>query len=419
MNTAKYALLVFATCTSQLFCCSLPNKVNRKLIRVMISVDIEKESKVKKLLTRHENCITAILDDTRNSFGMTPLQVVAHHGKDRLVKILLDAGANPNKKNNQGMTALHYAAGPSAPQINTTTVIRQLIAAGGEVNAKSDIDETPLCASLRHIKNVRLLIAAGANVNQQSRYGNVTPLIKAAFGTDAAVVRALILAGAIVSSKDFAPHIPLLCATSPEYYDGDMSCKKQRDAIARQLLACPTITIPGSSTHELIVRHINGSHQQLFTAIRSNNRAAVAQAITTLNNDIQVYDVWGEDTKKQEEPSFQNPLHIALHAYRKAPNKQDARVIVEQIIQTNPSLWYDANAQNISPLNMVLQDKTLKDLKDLIPAYNKLVEQELAQQSGEDLITDENVRNLAQAYAGLDLDEIEQKDAMAQVNIQE
>jgi ankyrin repeat protein len=45
----------------------------------------------------------------RNQYGETPLMIAVRHGGYRLVKFLLDAGADVNKQSNSGRTALIIA----------------------------------------------------------------------------------------------------------------------------------------------------------------------------------------------------------------------------------------------------------------------------------------------------------------------
>jgi len=44
-----------------------------------------------------------------DDFGNTLLHIAAQNGKERIAKLLIKKGANPNHQNNQGQTALHYA----------------------------------------------------------------------------------------------------------------------------------------------------------------------------------------------------------------------------------------------------------------------------------------------------------------------
>lgn len=51
------------------------------------------------------------------SGGKTALQVSAHQGHMRIVKLLLRSGANVNTSDNDGDTCLHYAAFGNQPEV--------------------------------------------------------------------------------------------------------------------------------------------------------------------------------------------------------------------------------------------------------------------------------------------------------------
>lgn len=51
------------------------------------------------------------------SGGKTALQVAAHQGHLRIVKLLLRSGANVNTSDNDGDTCLHYAAFGNQPEV--------------------------------------------------------------------------------------------------------------------------------------------------------------------------------------------------------------------------------------------------------------------------------------------------------------
>ena len=82
--------------------------------------------------------------------------------------MLIAAGADVNKTNEQGMAPLHMAA-----QCGHEPVIRALIAAGVEIDKAGGQGVTALIIAghTGHADVVRLLIAAGADVNLFLRPG--------------------------------------------------------------------------------------------------------------------------------------------------------------------------------------------------------------------------------------------------------
>ncbi len=92
--------------------------------------------------------------------------------------------AEVNSKDQHGKTVLHYAAGTPGE----TLVIWPAIAAGADVRARDNHDNTPLheAAWYNRAEAVKALIFAGADINAKNNQG-MTPLAKAkANGSDAA-----------------------------------------------------------------------------------------------------------------------------------------------------------------------------------------------------------------------------------------
>jgi ankyrin repeat protein len=96
--------------------------------------------------------------ETKNWQGLTMLQVAVESGSDRVLDVLIKAGANVNVA--RGDPLLEAASRPR-PQI-----VRALIEAGAYVNARTSGGYTPLiiAAGRGYTESVRLLLAAGANV---------------------------------------------------------------------------------------------------------------------------------------------------------------------------------------------------------------------------------------------------------------
>jgi len=134
----------------------------------------------------------------RGPGGTTPLMYAALYGDTALVKTLLDAGADPNVADDGNATALMWAI----PDLEKTKL---LIDRGANVSARSDDGRTPLmiAAGLPAAEPVaRLLIDQGAKVRDRgpSLFGDVSPLILAAYNGDEAMFRMLAEKGADLES---------------------------------------------------------------------------------------------------------------------------------------------------------------------------------------------------------------------------
>lgn len=120
----------------------------------------------------------------------------ALHRNTTLVKQLLDDGVNVNVKNEAGATPLMRAAAA-----NDVATARLLLDRGANVNARSDDGRTPLLIAsglAGSVDLVTLLLDKGADVNARAPglVVDLTPLSEAAYTGDQAVFRTLVDRGA-------------------------------------------------------------------------------------------------------------------------------------------------------------------------------------------------------------------------------
>lgn len=113
--------------------------------------------------------------DSKDLYGCTPLHY-AILNNEKGVQILLNHGANPMARNNDGETPLHLAVS-SWPQKSAKRSQKLLIEKGVEINAQDNLGRTPLHIAVmnNNIYFSELLIANGANPhilnhNNQSPY---------------------------------------------------------------------------------------------------------------------------------------------------------------------------------------------------------------------------------------------------------
>ncbi len=138
---------------------------------------------------------------------ITPLIYASFYGSAESVRILLDAGADVNARNDIGLTAL--VAGACNPE-----KARMLIEKGADVNAKTNQGRTPLIVAAScsgSFPTLKLMLAKGADVKAADGMGN-TALLAAASYSGYDNVKLLVDAGSDVNAKDMAGQTALMSA---------------------------------------------------------------------------------------------------------------------------------------------------------------------------------------------------------------
>ncbi|MEP6536830.1 MAG: ankyrin repeat domain-containing protein [Bryobacteraceae bacterium] len=121
--------------------------------------------------------------------GTTALQWAAHRNDTKAADLLLRAGASAAARNAYGTTAITEAAGQG-----NAAMLAMLLKAGADANTASAEGETVLMTAARagNADAVRTLIEHGAQVDARESWKNQTALMWAAAGNHAAVVQILI-----------------------------------------------------------------------------------------------------------------------------------------------------------------------------------------------------------------------------------
>ncbi len=149
------------------------NKLNKKLLSILKDLLYFGDEDILHdfLLENNNDDLKYILNLTRGESGLTILHVISSmDGKlaEKYVNLLLEAGADPNKKDDRGKTPLHYASYNN---------IGSLIKAGADPNAQDSEKRTPLhcAAGIGDEKSVNVLLEHGADSSKKDKQEK-TPL---------------------------------------------------------------------------------------------------------------------------------------------------------------------------------------------------------------------------------------------------
>lgn len=155
----------------------------------------------------------------RDAYGRTPLHVAAYGGHQNVMRLLVQAGADPNVLERDRYDIVTIAA--VANDLPTLKVALELGARAGNVTSRYDGTALIAAAHLGHAEIVRTLIRAGAPLDHVNNLG-WTALIESIVLGDGGprhteTLRALVEAGANVNLADRDGRTPLALARRHGY----------------------------------------------------------------------------------------------------------------------------------------------------------------------------------------------------------
>jgi len=195
--------------------------------------------------------------NTKNRGGETPLHIEAQAsrmvfvtqagrmelatqaGRTETAKLLLEAGANINCRDDRGQTPLHRMLDNrvrgSSIYPPSKDMAELLLAKGADVNLKDKDGRTPLQLAAESAGGdvVELLLSKGVKVDEKDDESGFTALhLAARFGNKNAA-ELLIARGADINAKDKQGHTPLYVAVNHDYKVAELLINKGADSSIR------------------------------------------------------------------------------------------------------------------------------------------------------------------------------------------
>lgn len=132
----------------------------------------------------------------------SPLRIAVHNGDIRMVKLLLEKGANVHFMNRQRHTPLHLAS-----QKGYIDIMNILIEHGANLNAHDLEDCSPLSLAILygHEEAAKLLIRKGTRLNHEESCG-YTVIHRAVWNNMTGIAKALLDAGAKIIQSHYLLH---------------------------------------------------------------------------------------------------------------------------------------------------------------------------------------------------------------------
>ena len=144
--------------------------------------------------------------------GSTALLWAVNRQDYDVARALLDKKANPNVINEFGAMPL-----TEATRLNDDVLVKMLLDAGAKVDSANLDDESALMLAIKNgnLQMAETLVKAGANVNRIEKFHNQTPLIYAAAGGHAGIVKLLLSKDASVKPRALYTDWPSQVTSEP------------------------------------------------------------------------------------------------------------------------------------------------------------------------------------------------------------
>ncbi|MGB2866682.1 MAG: ankyrin repeat domain-containing protein [Sedimentisphaerales bacterium] len=255
------------------------------------------------------------------------IHLAACRGDLSRIKTLIEEGTDVNTRDGFGCTPLHWAVLAESPDVADF-----LIAKGADINAKDTRNLSPLMAACA-LPVVELLISKGADIQGQDALQGQTKLHMACGGGEKDVADLLIRRGADVNLRDKRGQTPLWIAASGGHKEiVELLIKKGADINASNNRGRTPLAVAKQGKHAEVIDILrqHGATETLHGAVTSGNIGEVKRLLSE-----------GKDVNSRDSEG-QTPLHLAANRGHKE--------MVEVLIANGADIEARENRYSSTPL---------------------------------------------------------------------